>query len=77
MTSERYCTYCGSAQGDRLSCCSENHWLTLDEYREYHNEDPCDYEDANPTHAGPDYRTYEQWVADEAWNIRRKRLNGE
>jgi hypothetical protein len=73
--SESYCTYCGRAQGDRISCCQENHWLTLEEYREYHNEDPSGYDDINPL---IDDRTYEQWTSDNvAWAKRRRRMSGE
>jgi hypothetical protein len=37
-----YCTYCGMAQGERLSCCGENHWQTAAEFRAYHGEYPDD-----------------------------------
>ena len=42
---ERYCTYCGMAQGDRISCCGENHWLTREEYVEYNGEEPEGFEE--------------------------------
>jgi hypothetical protein len=55
---ELYCTYCGMAQGDRIQCCSENHWMTNEEYREYHGEAPDDgseeaayYEELNKGYA--------------------------
>lgn len=35
-----YCTYCGLARGDRLSCCGENHFQTAQEFRDYHGEWP-------------------------------------
>ena len=37
---ELYCTYCGMAQGDRIQCCSENHWMTAEEFKEYHGDWP-------------------------------------
>ena len=40
-----FCTYCGRPQGDRISCCQENHWLTAQEYRDYHGEWPDDDHD--------------------------------
>lgn len=39
---ENYCTYCGMAQGDRVTCCDENHWMTAQEYRDYHGYAPDD-----------------------------------
>ena len=30
------------AQGDRLTCCGEQHWMTAAEYRRYHGEIPDD-----------------------------------
>jgi hypothetical protein len=44
---ELYCTYCGMAQGDRIQCCSENHWMTNEEYREYHGYAPDDGSDGD------------------------------
>ena len=43
--SELFCSYCGSPQGERISCCQENHWMTAQEYRDYHGEWPDDGED--------------------------------
>ena len=37
-----YCTYCGMPQGDRLSCCGENHWQTAEEFHDYHGCWPDD-----------------------------------
>jgi hypothetical protein len=37
-----YCTYCGTPQGDRLSCCGENHWMTAQEFKDYHGDWPDD-----------------------------------
>ena len=37
-----FCTYCGMPQGDRLSCCGENHWMTAKEFKEYTGEWPDD-----------------------------------
>ena len=39
---EMFCTYCGMPQGERLSCCGENHWMTAREFRDYHGEWPDD-----------------------------------
>jgi hypothetical protein len=39
---ELYCTYCGTAQGSRLSCCGENHWMTAEEYAQYNGDYPHD-----------------------------------
>jgi hypothetical protein len=46
--SELYCTYCGSPQGDRIQCCQENHWMTAEEFFDYHDEWPDDGLDHNP-----------------------------
>ena len=27
------CEYCGSPQGDRLTCCSEQHWIPIFDWR--------------------------------------------
>ena len=77
---EMYCTYCGMAQGDRLSCCSENHWMTGREFYEYHGElaeDDDNDEGYERRDAAPDYRTAEQYFADQAHEKKRKHLNGE
>jgi hypothetical protein len=42
---ERYCTYCAAPQGERISCCQENHWLTAQEYFDYMGDWPDDGED--------------------------------
>jgi hypothetical protein len=71
---ENYCTYCGMAQGERISCCGENHWMTRDEYCDYHNEDPETGEPPERRDAAPDYRTAEQYYADQAHARKRKLL---
>lgn len=40
-----YCIYCGSPQGERLSCCGEVHFVTAAEYKEYTGEWPDDGEE--------------------------------
>jgi hypothetical protein len=60
-----YCTYCGMAQGDRISCCSENHWMTRNEYCDYHGIDP---ETGEP----PERRDAAPYYADEAHARKRK-----
>jgi hypothetical protein len=75
---EMYCTYCGMAQGDRIQCCSENHWQTAQEFKEYHGEWPEGDEDHQERRdAAPDYRTAEQYYADLAHEQKRKHLAGE
>ena len=39
---EQFCTYCGSPKGNNLSCCGENHWMTAQEYKDYHGDWPDD-----------------------------------
>jgi hypothetical protein len=66
------------AQGDRISCCAENHWLSAEEYKEYHGEWPEGDEDHQDRRdAAPDYRTAEQYYADLAHEQKRKHLAGE
>jgi hypothetical protein len=72
--SKLYCTYCGSAQGDRISCFQEDQWMTLTEYQDYHNEDPSGWDGA---HGALDYRLPEQYYADQAHEKRRPRMLGE
>jgi hypothetical protein len=45
---DEYCTYCGSARGDRISCCGEVHFMSAKEYRDYHGEWPDDGSDDEP-----------------------------
>jgi len=40
-----FCTYCGRPQGDRIGCCGENHWMTAEEFKDYHGDWPDDGED--------------------------------
>ena len=61
------CTYCGKPVDEEFpKCCGEVG----------HTEE---YDDGEPenTHQGPDYRTAEQWHADQAWAKRRRRMSGE
>ncbi len=37
---DEFCTYCGTARGDRLSCCGENHFMTTKEFKDYHGDWP-------------------------------------
>lgn len=39
---EKFCTYCGTPKGCRLSCCEEAHWMTAQEFKDYHGEWPDD-----------------------------------
>ena len=33
MPNDMMCEYCGSPQGDRLTCCSEQHWVPAFDWR--------------------------------------------
>ena len=57
--SELYCTYCARPQGERISCCQENHWMTAQEYRDYHGEWPDDTEERDEETGEPveDYQS--------------------
>lgn len=39
---DKFCTYCGTHQGCRLSCCGEAHWMTAQEFKDYYGEWPED-----------------------------------
>ena len=39
---EEFCTYCGMPRGDQISCCGENHFMTAQEFKDYHGEWPDD-----------------------------------
>ena len=41
----QFCTYCGDVRLG-LSCCGEVHFITAQEFFDYHGEWPADYEDA-------------------------------
>jgi hypothetical protein len=75
-----FCAYCGFAQRDRLGCCGEARWVTGREFYEYHGclaEDDDNDEGYERIDAAPDYRTAEQYFADQAHEKKRKHLNGE
>jgi hypothetical protein len=40
-----YCTYCGAPRGDRIACCGEYHWMSAQEFKDYHGDWPDDGED--------------------------------
>jgi hypothetical protein len=62
--SELFCTYCAAPQGERISCCQENHWMTAQEYFDYMGEWPDDGEDHE------DYQSEQLATArSEAWQI--------
>lgn len=48
-----YCTYCGLARGDRLSCCGENHFQTAQEFKDYHGEWPEDVDEEESSSSDP------------------------
>jgi hypothetical protein len=33
MSTDLVCEYCGRAQGDRLTCCGEHHWVPAFDWR--------------------------------------------
>ena len=71
----RYCTYCGRPA--TMFCCGDRDLLTRDEYCNYHGIDPVTGEPPERRDTAPDYRTAEQFYADQAHERKRRMLRGE